>query len=338
VAVNCACARPAIRRSHDSILVLRAIRTRRSTRRPAFSFLPQDRPGDPPTSGAREKLIDSAFRLWFKRSYVGVSEICDEAGVQKGSFYHFFRSKTDLGVAVVDEVAHRFHRDVAGRFLEDRETPPLRRLEAVIEHNYQCARERHRDGACLGVPDRKPLGRALDPGRGPARPPQHFLRRVGGSIRTPARRASGRRRPTAARHVCRRPHAAGLCARDDGAREGGERSRPDPRHRPRRAWRPRCRTRRGRRHPQPNRRRSLPDGRRTCPRRAACEVVENHRGLGHRPRQFAHLGVLIVVVPGVVREAPPAEFTDARPERLVGELPVGVSAGDREQMWFQSAA
>lgn len=94
------------------------------------------------TSDAREKLIDSAFRLWFRRSYadVGVSEICDEAGVQKGSFYHFFPSKADLAVAVVDEVARRFHRDVAGRFLDDPETPPLRRLEAMIEHNYEFAR------------------------------------------------------------------------------------------------------------------------------------------------------------------------------------------------------
>jgi TetR/AcrR family transcriptional regulator, transcriptional repressor for nem operon len=50
------------------------------------------------TSEARERLIGTAGDLWHRRSYtdVGVSEICETAGVQKGSFYHFFPSKQDL--------------------------------------------------------------------------------------------------------------------------------------------------------------------------------------------------------------------------------------------------
>jgi TetR/AcrR family transcriptional regulator, transcriptional repressor for nem operon len=56
-------------------------------------------------SDARERLIDAAGELWHTRSYadVGVSEICDHAEVQKGSFYHFFPSKRDLALAVIDE-------------------------------------------------------------------------------------------------------------------------------------------------------------------------------------------------------------------------------------------
>ena len=56
-------------------------------------------------SDARERLIEAAGELWHTRSYadVGVSEICDHAGVQKGSFYHFFSSKRDLALAVIDE-------------------------------------------------------------------------------------------------------------------------------------------------------------------------------------------------------------------------------------------
>ncbi len=93
------------------------------------------------TSDARERLVDSAFRLWFRRSYasVGVSEICDDAGVQKGSFYHFFPSKTDLAVAVVDDVWRRFRDEVAETYLGDDSTPPLDRLERMLEHNYRFA-------------------------------------------------------------------------------------------------------------------------------------------------------------------------------------------------------
>jgi len=107
------------------------------------------------TSDAREKLIDSAFRLWFRRSYagVGVTEICEDAGVQKGSFYHFFPSKTDLAVAVVDDVWRRFREDVEPLFHDDGGTPPLQRLERLVEHNYRFAVDNKADtGHVWGCP------------------------------------------------------------------------------------------------------------------------------------------------------------------------------------------
>ena len=93
------------------------------------------------SSNARERIIESAFSLWFRRSYadVGVSEICADAGVQKGSFYHFFPSKTDLALAVVDEVERRFRSEVVGTLLDDPGVPPLERLERVIERDYAFA-------------------------------------------------------------------------------------------------------------------------------------------------------------------------------------------------------
>ncbi|MCI0453390.1 MAG: TetR/AcrR family transcriptional regulator [Candidatus Dadabacteria bacterium] len=56
------------------------------------------------TSKTKEKLINSAIELISTRSYnsVGVQEICEHAGVKKGSFYHFFPSKRDLTLAALD--------------------------------------------------------------------------------------------------------------------------------------------------------------------------------------------------------------------------------------------
>ncbi|MGI9554181.1 MAG: TetR/AcrR family transcriptional regulator [Thermodesulfobacteriota bacterium] len=56
------------------------------------------------TSEAKEKLINSAINLIGQRSYssVGVQELCEHAGVKKGSFYHFFDSKKELTILSLD--------------------------------------------------------------------------------------------------------------------------------------------------------------------------------------------------------------------------------------------
>ncbi len=50
------------------------------------------------TSDARERIIQSSIELIHYLSYssVGVNELCEHAGVKKGSFYHYFPSKSDL--------------------------------------------------------------------------------------------------------------------------------------------------------------------------------------------------------------------------------------------------
>lgn len=80
----------------------------------------------------RTRILHSARELIYTRSYadVGVAEICKQAGVQKGSFYHFFPSKQDLVLAILDDVfaeldAELFHRAFYA------ELPPLERLRKL---------------------------------------------------------------------------------------------------------------------------------------------------------------------------------------------------------------
>lgn len=86
-------------------------------------------------SDARERLIRSAGELWHARSYgdVGVSEICEHAGVQKGSFYHFFASKRDLALAAIDDAWQRHGVGEMAPILTGPE-PPLERLARLFEH------------------------------------------------------------------------------------------------------------------------------------------------------------------------------------------------------------
>lgn len=56
-------------------------------------------------SSTREKILHVAFDLLWDSSYgsVSVEDICQRAEVHKGSFYHFFRSKSDLAVEAYEE-------------------------------------------------------------------------------------------------------------------------------------------------------------------------------------------------------------------------------------------
>ena len=80
----------------------------------------------------QERLIRTAAGLWHARSYadVGVSEICEAADVRKGSFYHFFSSKQELAVAVIDRHSREAYENVVMPALAAGATP-MGQLQAL---------------------------------------------------------------------------------------------------------------------------------------------------------------------------------------------------------------
>ncbi len=76
----------------------------------------------------REKLIQVAFDLVWDSSYwaVSVADICERAGVQKGSFYHFFASKTDLVVEAYEQHWKEIRPEMDRIFSS--QVPPLERI------------------------------------------------------------------------------------------------------------------------------------------------------------------------------------------------------------------
>ena len=106
------------------------------------------------TSDARERLVDEAARLFHARSYesVGVQELCEAAEVHKGSFYHFFASKTDLAAAVIDAQWAATRSEVLDPALAD-DVPPLARIERAFEGMSRAQRGAKRTGGrALGCP------------------------------------------------------------------------------------------------------------------------------------------------------------------------------------------
>lgn len=82
----------------------------------------------------RERILEAAARLFYQHGYnaTGVEKVIKEAGVNKGNFYYYFKSKEELGV----ETLRWQQRNFAGQFqsnvpLDDES--PLQRLFDSLE-------------------------------------------------------------------------------------------------------------------------------------------------------------------------------------------------------------
>ena len=108
----------------------------------------------PPTSTARIRLLETMIDAIWERSYGGVSvdTICERADVRKGSFYHFFKSKSALAVAALEHLWESQSRPAMDDIFSP-SRPPLRRFELLMEVWYQkCLECLHEKGRVLGCP------------------------------------------------------------------------------------------------------------------------------------------------------------------------------------------
>lgn len=105
-------------------------------------------------NSARTRLLEAMIDAIWERSYGGVSvdAICERADVRKGSFYHFFKSKSSLAVAALDHLWESQSRPALDDIFSPTR-PPLKRFELLMESWYQksvdCLREK---GRVLGCP------------------------------------------------------------------------------------------------------------------------------------------------------------------------------------------
>ena len=102
----------------------------------------------------QQRILDSAKELIYSRSYadVGVAAICEHAGVKKGSFYHFYPSKQELTLAVIDTFYLEFKEQMLEKALAD-DIPPLSRLDRMAQLAFEFQQHMHLStGHVLGCP------------------------------------------------------------------------------------------------------------------------------------------------------------------------------------------
>src|ERR1700722_18647451 len=106
------------------------------------------------TSDAKERLMAAALDLTWEESYgaITIDDICQRAGVKKGSFYYFFESKSDLAVAALERLwVEQWKPALDVQFSSSVE--PLKRITDYLESIYtKQTQAKHKSGKVLGCP------------------------------------------------------------------------------------------------------------------------------------------------------------------------------------------
>ena len=81
------------------------------------------------THATRDKLIDIGAELIAEQGFkaTGINAVLSRANVPKGSFYHYFASKEDFGLAVIDAFAAQYDARLTALFAAP-DISPLARL------------------------------------------------------------------------------------------------------------------------------------------------------------------------------------------------------------------
>ncbi len=97
---------------------------------------------------ARESILAAATRLMGVHGYRNTSldDVLRESGVGKGNFYHYFRSKEDLGYAILDQFIEAFQATLQPCFSEG--TKPSGQIRCFLDRVREIQRERNCVGGC----------------------------------------------------------------------------------------------------------------------------------------------------------------------------------------------
>lgn len=104
-------------------------------------------------SDAKERLMDAVLELIWSGSYgsTTIDHICEKAGVKKGSFYYFFKSKSELAAEAFDVSWKGKRAELDSMFSPT--VPPLERLKKYFDFGYEFQSQiKAKHGKVLGCP------------------------------------------------------------------------------------------------------------------------------------------------------------------------------------------
>lgn len=97
--------------------------------------------------------MEAAMDLMWRNSYgtTSVDAICEQAGAKKGSFYYFFKSKSELATAALEAEWNKKKADMDSVFSPT--VPPLERFDRYFDYVHdRLAEVQQKCGSILGCP------------------------------------------------------------------------------------------------------------------------------------------------------------------------------------------
>src|SRR5215217_1738713 len=107
----------------------------------------------PRVSDMKDRLMEAAMELMWQNSYgaASVDAICERAGAKKGSFYYFFKSKSELAAAALEADWNKKRAEMDSMFSPT--VSPLERLDRYFDVVYnRLAQLQQKCGSILGCP------------------------------------------------------------------------------------------------------------------------------------------------------------------------------------------
>ena len=98
----------------------------------------------------RKAILDAATRLMHIRGYQNTSldDVLRESGAGKGNFYYYFRSKEDLGYAILDHIVAKFHERTLEPCFADGDASRLDQIRCFLDHVLEAQRRSNCVGGC----------------------------------------------------------------------------------------------------------------------------------------------------------------------------------------------
>ena len=100
-------------------------------------------------TNTKEEILDAACRLMSLRGFhrTSLKDILRESRVGKGNFYYYFKSKEELGYAILDRTAAVYREGIFASVLSDG-SDPLRQIFQFLDRIVQVQRQAGCVGGC----------------------------------------------------------------------------------------------------------------------------------------------------------------------------------------------
>ncbi len=101
-------------------------------------------------AATRDQILDAAARLIHLRGYhcTSLDDVLRDSGVGKGNFYYYFKSKEDLGYAIIDRIVQGFVERTLEPAFADPGADPVAQLRGFLDRVLDSQRERNCVGGC----------------------------------------------------------------------------------------------------------------------------------------------------------------------------------------------